>query len=422
MISVAQIHGSYVTYAWAFPSAAPRGGAARGASQRGVRAAPASAVRAATRVIRPGALLRDDLFWVRGTLLLQVGGLRPAGHSAAAVAAGAGGGRLDAQRLRARDDWDDPRVAERVARAYAAPDLAAVRERQVDLLGPEPGWRIADIGCGPGAFAEALCARGARVTAIDSGARDARRRRGPRARLRARRGRCARPAARERVARRRVPRPGARVRRRSGRGTARGGAGRAPGRRRARGRHRLGHAGLQRRRSRARAPRRAGLGRRQAGRLGGPAAARLARRRPASSPRSAAPSCSMRRSGAATRSSRTTGRRSGAALERRAAFRPPISLASRPRSRTRPRAARSTGASCATRGAHACRADACYSRGEHLVEEGRDDLDRLVRALEQVGVADVRELLTSRARPGLSSAIWRAEKPDFASTGGQSMS
>ena len=64
-------------------------------------------------------------------------------------------------------NWDDPRVAARVARVYAAPDLAAVREAQVDLLDPRPGWRIADIGCGPGAFAEALSARGARVTAID---------------------------------------------------------------------------------------------------------------------------------------------------------------------------------------------------------------------------------------------------------------
>lgn len=64
--------------------------------------------------------------------------------------------------------WDSARVAERVARAYGAADLDAVRERQVDLLGPQPGWRIADVGCGPGAFAAALCARGARVTAIDS--------------------------------------------------------------------------------------------------------------------------------------------------------------------------------------------------------------------------------------------------------------
>ena len=34
-------------------------------------------MRAATRVIRPGALLRDDLFWVRGKLLLQVGAYGP---------------------------------------------------------------------------------------------------------------------------------------------------------------------------------------------------------------------------------------------------------------------------------------------------------------------------------------------------------
>jgi SAM-dependent methyltransferase len=64
--------------------------------------------------------------------------------------------------------WDSARAAERVARAYAAPDLVAVRQRQVDLLDPRPGWRIADIGCGPGAFAAALQARGAQVTAVDS--------------------------------------------------------------------------------------------------------------------------------------------------------------------------------------------------------------------------------------------------------------
>lgn len=64
--------------------------------------------------------------------------------------------------------WDSPETADRVARAYAAPDLAAVRERQIDLLGPKAGWRIADIGCGPGAFAEALASRGAKVAAIDS--------------------------------------------------------------------------------------------------------------------------------------------------------------------------------------------------------------------------------------------------------------
>lgn len=64
--------------------------------------------------------------------------------------------------------WNSARVAERVARAYAAPDVSAVRELQIDLLGPQSGWRVADIGCGPGAFAAALHARGAHVTAVDS--------------------------------------------------------------------------------------------------------------------------------------------------------------------------------------------------------------------------------------------------------------
>jgi hypothetical protein len=80
VISVAQIHGTYVTYAWAFPSASAARAALRAAvSQRGVRAAPENAVRAATRVVRPGARLRDDLFWVRGKLLLQVGAYGPPG-------------------------------------------------------------------------------------------------------------------------------------------------------------------------------------------------------------------------------------------------------------------------------------------------------------------------------------------------------
>ena len=80
VISVSQIHGNYVTYAWAFPTARAAQAALRAATrQGGVRAAPANAVRAATRVVRPGTLLRDDLFWVRGKLLLQVGGYGPPG-------------------------------------------------------------------------------------------------------------------------------------------------------------------------------------------------------------------------------------------------------------------------------------------------------------------------------------------------------
>jgi hypothetical protein len=80
VVSVAQIHGVYVTYAWAFPSARAAHAALRAAaSQRGVRAVPEKAVRTATRVVRPGSLLRDDLFWVHGKLLLQVGAYGPAG-------------------------------------------------------------------------------------------------------------------------------------------------------------------------------------------------------------------------------------------------------------------------------------------------------------------------------------------------------
>jgi hypothetical protein len=80
VISIAQIHGTYVTYAWAFPTArAARAALRTTASQRGVRAAQEHAVRAATRVVRPGKRLRDDLFWVHGKLLLQVGAYGPPG-------------------------------------------------------------------------------------------------------------------------------------------------------------------------------------------------------------------------------------------------------------------------------------------------------------------------------------------------------
>jgi hypothetical protein len=80
VVSVAQIHGTYVTYAWAFPTARAARAALRAtASQRGVRAVQEHAVRGATRVVRPGKRLRDDLFWVRGKLLLQVGAYGPPG-------------------------------------------------------------------------------------------------------------------------------------------------------------------------------------------------------------------------------------------------------------------------------------------------------------------------------------------------------
>ena len=74
VISVAQIAGSYVAYAWAFPSARAAQAALRATErQPGVRATPAASVPGGIRVIRPGKRLRDDLLWVNGTLLLQVG-------------------------------------------------------------------------------------------------------------------------------------------------------------------------------------------------------------------------------------------------------------------------------------------------------------------------------------------------------------
>jgi hypothetical protein len=78
VISVAQIHGNYAAYAWAFPSASAARAALRAAeSQRGVRVTPAPVVPGAVRVVRPGKSLLDDLFWVRGSVLLQVGGYGP---------------------------------------------------------------------------------------------------------------------------------------------------------------------------------------------------------------------------------------------------------------------------------------------------------------------------------------------------------
>jgi len=65
------------------------------------------------------------------------------------------------------DYWDTPRQAQRVASAYAAPDLTRIRELLLDLLDPQPGWRVVDLGAGPGAFSGALVARGCRPTLVD---------------------------------------------------------------------------------------------------------------------------------------------------------------------------------------------------------------------------------------------------------------
>ena len=64
--------------------------------------------------------------------------------------------------------WDTPEAVDRILRAYATPDVAAVRSAQIDLLGPIVGLAILDVGSGPGVFARDLALRGATVTALDS--------------------------------------------------------------------------------------------------------------------------------------------------------------------------------------------------------------------------------------------------------------
>jgi arsenite methyltransferase len=63
--------------------------------------------------------------------------------------------------------WDSAKQAARVEAAYLTPDVARVREGLLDLLAPESGWRVLDVGCGPGIFAEALLQRGCRPTLVD---------------------------------------------------------------------------------------------------------------------------------------------------------------------------------------------------------------------------------------------------------------
>jgi len=64
--------------------------------------------------------------------------------------------------------WDTPEAVERIVQAYATTDVIAIRQAQIDLLGPIDGAAIVDVGSGPGIYARDLALRGARVTAVDS--------------------------------------------------------------------------------------------------------------------------------------------------------------------------------------------------------------------------------------------------------------
>ena len=64
--------------------------------------------------------------------------------------------------------WDTPEAVERIVQAYATADVVAIRQAQIDLLGPIEGATIVDVGSGPGIYARDLALRGARVTAVDS--------------------------------------------------------------------------------------------------------------------------------------------------------------------------------------------------------------------------------------------------------------
>jgi len=68
----------------------------------------------------------------------------------------------------AGSSWDTPEAVARVASAYRTTDVAAIRQAQIDVLGPIAGAEIIDVGCGPGIYARDLALRGARVTALDS--------------------------------------------------------------------------------------------------------------------------------------------------------------------------------------------------------------------------------------------------------------
>jgi SAM-dependent methyltransferase len=60
------------------------------------------------------------------------------------------------------------RMRRDAVRDHARLHVVAIRQAQIDLLGPIKGAAIVDVGSGPGIYARDLALRGARVTAVDS--------------------------------------------------------------------------------------------------------------------------------------------------------------------------------------------------------------------------------------------------------------
>ena len=166
----------------------------------------------------------------------------------------------------------------------STPDLARVRELLLDLLAPEPGWRVVDLGAGPGRLRGG--ARRPRLPARRSSTsrrsmlEHARERLGERADALPARPTPPRVAAARRGVRRGLRGAGAGVRRRPRRRAARGGAAGAARRRSCWPPTPTGTPWPSNdRRRRARAAGDGRLGRHEARPLGGPAPARLAGRR-----------------------------------------------------------------------------------------------------------------------------------------------